>query len=149
MGKIRSSNELATIRNRITTTIQSIDSTMDVQQGHTIKDIVVDAPGLEFKYAYVLLDYINTIKSLTGIEDLLDDTSFQEDIRVALDLDTLSDVLTLISSDLDDLVSNFGIVRTVAVTAKYMQRFYRSDNNGSVALTIPVGTTVKDRKSVV
>lgn len=143
MGKIKSSNQLSAIRDRITETITNINSLMDVQQGHVIKDIVIDAPGQEFYYAYVLLDYVNTIKSLNGVEDLIDNESAKEDIRVALDLDTMEEVEDLISVDLDDLASVHGVTRRAATYAHYLQRFYRTDNNSGNTITIPVGTTVK------
>lgn len=143
MGKIRDSNDLAVVRQRIADEIKLINSSMDVQQGHVIKDVVVDAPGQEFRHAYVLVDYVNTIKSLDGILGILDDAGYKEDLRIALDLDTTEDVDVLISSDLDDLASVMGVTRKAAVSAKYMQRFYRTDNNSGNPLTIPVGTTVK------
>lgn len=143
MGKIRDANELQVVRDRIATTIRSINSQMDVQQGHVIRDIVVDAPGQEFRYSYVLVDYVNIFKSLTSIESLLTDDDFKEDLRVALDLDSADDVDTLISADLDDFASTFGVTRRVAVAARYMQRFFRTDDNSGNVLTIPVGTTVK------
>ena len=143
MGKIKKSNQIATIRNRIADTISGINSLMDIQQGHVIKDVVVDAPGKEFYYAYILLDYVNTIKSFIGIEDLIANESAKEDIRVALSLDLITEVNDLISQDLDDIASVHGVTRKTAVAAQYMQRFYRTDNNAGNTLTIPVGTTVK------
>jgi len=143
MGKIRNSNQLAIIRDRIAAEIQSINSLMDIQQGHIIKDVVVDAPGQEFRYAYILLDYINTIKSLDGISSLINDTGFKEDIQNALSLDSIDDVITLISADLDDLASVHGVTRQAAVASAYMQRFYRADDNSGATIAIPVGTTVK------
>lgn len=143
MGKIRDANQLENIKDRIATTISTINSDMNVQQGHVIKDVVVDAPSEEFRYAYVLLDYVNTIKSLNGIANLLSNTTFKTDIMNALELDSLTDVEDLISADLDDLASVFGVTRRAAISAKYMQRFYRSDDNSGSPITIPVGTTVK------
>jgi len=143
MGKIRDSNELSIIRDRIATSIKTINSSMDVQTGHVIRDIVVDAPGQEFRYAYVLLDYVNTIKSLDGITTILGDDGYREDLRLALGFETSSEVDTLISADLSDLSSVFGVTRKAAISARYMQRFYRTDNNSGNVLTIPVGTSVK------
>lgn len=144
MGSIRDQKSQTAIRDAIVSRIRTLDPTIAADPGSVVRDVFADAPSGQVRDLYVMVDYINSIKSLDGILKILQDTSYLEDLQAALPEFTLDEIRDLISSDLDDLVSNYGMTRSPATKAKYRQRFYRPDNNGGVAITIAVGTKVKN-----
>ena len=143
MAEIRSSNTLQAIRNRMVAQIQVIDSTVDVQQGTPVKDIVVDAPSVEFRGNYVVLDYVVRIRNLDAFLDILSDDTYLEDLRDALGFMSTDEVVSMVEADLDDFADTFGITRVAARNALYLQRFYRTDDNSGSSITIPLGNEVK------
>lgn len=143
MGTIRDSNTLQAIRNRMRSAINTIDSTVDTQQGTVVKDVVIDGPSTEIRNNYVVEDYVNRIKNIDEFISILSDDAYLEDLRVALGLTDTDDVVALVELDLDDFADTFAIIRVAASKALYVQRFFRSDNNSGAPITIPLGTEVK------
>lgn len=143
MGTIRDSNTESAIKSRMRARINTIDSTVDTQQGTPVKDIVIDGPATELRNNYVLEDYVNRIKNVDEFLDILDDDAYLEDMRVALGLTTVAEVKEMIETDLDDFADTFGITRIVSRKALYVQRFYRPDDNSGSTISIPLGTEVK------
>ena len=155
MNNIRTTQQ---IQDTLSEIIRNTDSSISLEDGQYTKDIVVDVPSSEFRSVYVVLKYVSLIQSTTGIAELTNDVVFKSELATALDISAteLTDVTTwdipdTITNDVDALIyrtlnylaSNFNLTRTSATSARFVQRFYRVDNNGGGSLTVPLGTSVQ------
>jgi hypothetical protein len=143
MSNFRTSKSLAVIQSDLAAIMRGMNADVDLTPGTVLHDLLLDSTGQEFASLYVLLDYVNGIKSLDGILTLLSNSSFLTLLQEALGLNNSQEAVDLISADLDELASNWGLTRRGAVAARYLQRFYSGSNAG--VIQIPVGTTVQTR----
>lgn len=144
MGQIRDSKSLSAIQESIEGVIEDTDSTLDLTVGTAVKDVVVDAPATQVRALAVLTDFVGASPSLQDLLDILADSDYLEDLQEALPEFTIDEIKDIISDQITGLASNYQITRNAAVPAQYKQRFYRADDNGGAALTIPVGTKVQN-----
>lgn len=146
------------IQNNIRDIIQSANSSVALEDGQIVKDIVIDAPSVELRNAYVIASYVRAIQSLDGIEELEDDDTFRTNLATALGVSNTelteattwtipstitNDIDALIYRDLNFLASNYNLTRTAATRARFIQRFYRADNNSSSPIQVPLSTSVQ------
>jgi len=91
---------------------------------------------------WMLADFVTRVRSLNGISEIINDSSYKESLRVLFEYDTITQVEDLISSLLDDLVGNWGVTRRSAQTARVPVRFYAASN---AAVTLDSGLRVSTR----
>jgi len=146
------------IQDAIVASIRNADPTIALEDGNIVKDIVVDAPSAEFRLAAVVNKFVVFIQSVDGIALLEQDATFKSELATALAISEteLTEATTItvpssITNDVDALIfdvinklaSNFNLTRTAATKARFIQRFFRQDDNSGSPITTALGATVQ------
>jgi hypothetical protein len=144
MNPRRSSNDVI---NSFIDQIRATDLNISTQVGEEVQGVLLAPVATETERAYVLLQYYESIPSLSGIEDLLSSPDFLQTVADALGTNsathsvyTINDVKGLIGNDLDALVNNWNVARKTGSTATVIVRFCRPDNSKT---SIPDQTAVR------
>jgi len=146
------------IQQALVDSIRTADPTIALEDGNIVKDIVIDAPAAEFRLGYVVNKFVKFIQSVNGIALLEQDATFKSELATALAISeteiteattitvpstVTNDVDALIFDAINNLASNFNLTRTASSKARFIQQFFRQDNNSGSPITVPLGSTVQ------
>lgn len=125
---------------------QELQPDLETVPGNPGRDLAVDLPAIELHRLEVLVSYLSYLSTVTGMQYILDSTSFQFQILDALGMNpdtsrpyTAEEVYTYITEDIHAAAKDHHVTPLGESYARGMVRFYFSTND---PVTIASGTRI-------
>lgn len=108
--------------------LDSLNSNINFSD-HTVPyDVSLFPASVLGERLYILADFVQRTRTLSGIAQIINDSAYKEKIQVALGFQKVQDIETLLSSLLDALAGSWGVTRRSASKANAVVRFYAASN---------------------
>jgi hypothetical protein len=115
--------------------INSVQPTLALIPGSTVREVHIEPFANEVQKVYFLMDFVHRAKSFeallqiddpgrTGVSTSVIDSAYKQSLRTALSLSSDTAVQSLIDVAFDSLASNFGVVRRGLRASTVTQTFF-------------------------